>query len=81
MKPKTLRVNAKCSDLCWMALVSADGTHIAERDGYVPDFMPGEHYGDYIEIDIDIETGMITNWKKPTKEQLKEAFPDGKPIV
>jgi hypothetical protein len=34
--------------------------------------MPGEHYGDYIILDIDIDTGVIKNWKKPTKEVIKE---------
>jgi len=34
--------------------------------------MPEDHCGDYVELDIDIDTGMILNWKKPTKAQLKE---------
>jgi hypothetical protein len=37
----------------------------------VPDFMPGEHYGDYVMLDVDIDTGKITNWKTPTDAQLK----------
>lgn len=43
---------------------------LVSYEGYVPDFMPGEHYGDYVILDIDLETGRITNWKKPTAEQL-----------
>jgi len=35
---------------------------VYEHDGYVPGFMPGEHYGDYIELDIDVKTGKILNW-------------------
>jgi len=40
------------------------------EDEYVPDCFPGQHYGDYLELDIDIETGQIINWKKPTPDQL-----------
>ena len=42
------------------------------EDEYVPDCFPGQHYGDYLELDIDIETGQILNWKKPTPEQLSQ---------
>jgi hypothetical protein len=48
-----------------------DGKVTRTHDGYVPEFMPNEHFGDYVELDIDIETGQILNWKKPTKAQLK----------
>ena len=41
-----------------------------EYSGYVPDFMPGEHYGDYVELTIELDTGKFLNWKKPTKKQL-----------
>ena len=46
-KITTLTVSAKCSDLCNVYAQDADGIVIAEGDGYVPDFMPDEHYGDY----------------------------------
>jgi hypothetical protein len=65
---RTLRISAKCSDLFYAEL---DGK---EHDGYVPDWMPGEHYGDYVELDIDIDTGKILNWKTPTKEELANTF-------
>lgn len=39
---------------------------------YVPDFMPGEHYGDYVFLNIDLDTGRITNWEVPTTEELEE---------
>lgn len=66
-------ITAKCSDL-FSANLLKDGEVIANYDGYVPDFFPEEHYGDYVELKIDIETGQILNWKKPTKKQLKETF-------
>jgi hypothetical protein len=61
--PKTVRICAKCSDLCSTEILDTNGKLIAERDGYVPEWMPGEHYGDYVELDIDIKTGKILNWK------------------
>lgn len=73
---KTLLVNAKCSDLCWMALEN-EKTRLGEYDGYVPAWFPSRathHFGDYVELKIDIETGKILNWKKPTKEDLQETF-------
>ena len=35
-----------------------------------------EHFGDYVTLDIDIETGKILNWKKPTERDLKQTFLD-----
>lgn len=62
-KPTTVTICAKCSDLCYTEVKAADGFVIAEHDGYVPEFMPGDHYGDYVMLDIDIATGRILNWK------------------
>lgn len=62
-------ISAKCSDM-FHATLRKDGKQIGEYDGYVPDFMPGQHYGDYVQLEIDTDTGLIVNWKKPTKEQL-----------
>jgi hypothetical protein len=47
---------------------------VGEYDGYVPDFFPGQHFGDYVELEIDVDTGMILNWKKPSKAQLDKVF-------
>jgi len=69
-KQLILRTCLKVSDR-FTAQLLEDGKLVAEHDDYVPDFMPGEHYGDYVELDIDIETGQILNWKKPTKVELK----------
>ena len=69
----TIHVSAKCSDL-FSAFLREDNKIIGEYDGYVPDFFPGEHYGDYVILEIDIATGQILNWKKPTQAQLNETF-------
>lgn len=73
MPNKIISITAKCSDM-FSASLSQDGKRIGEYDGYVPDWMPGQHYGDYVELKIDAETGQILNWKKPTAAQLNETF-------
>ena len=59
-----ISISAKCSDLCHSVLMH-EGVAVAEHDGYVPRLMPGKHYGDYVMLDIDLETGRILNWKNP----------------
>ena len=73
---KVLSICAKCSDCCCATLFDDEENEIFEHDGYVPDFMPGDHYGDYIMIDIDLETGQILNWVAPDREDL-ENFVNG----
>jgi len=68
---KTLKLHLKVCDRFTGVLESATGTELKDFDGYVPCFMPGEHYGDYVILDIDIDTGQITNWKQPTAEELQ----------
>lgn len=69
---KTLSMCLKVSDQFAARLLDAAGETLHDHDGYVPGFMPGEHYGDYVMLDIDIESGRITNWKAPTADQLRE---------
>jgi hypothetical protein len=69
---KTLKLHCKVRDMFTACLVDQDGTELKDYDGYVPDLMPGDHYGDYLILDIDIDTGMITNWEPPTKQQIEE---------
>lgn len=73
MPKQTLKITAKCSDLFHASLVT-EGAETKEYDGYVPDFMPGQHYGDYVELKIDVATGQILNWKTPTQAQLNKVF-------
>jgi hypothetical protein len=71
---RTIKICAKCSDL-FTANLTEDGKQVGEDyNGYVPDFFPGEHYGDYVILDIDINTGKIRNWKMPTETQLQKTF-------
>lgn len=71
---EVISISAKCSDLFSATARDESGNVIVHYDGYVPDFMPDDHYGDYILLDIDVATGRILNWKKPTQAALKEVF-------
>ena len=53
-------------------LRDAQGDTVAEYEGYVPDFFPGDHYGDYLILNIDLETGQIKNWKKPGAADIEK---------
>lgn len=69
---KTLQLCLKVSDQFTARLLSDKGEEIHDQqDGYVPEFMPGDHYGDYVMLDIDIDTGKITNWKKITAGDIQ----------
>jgi hypothetical protein len=69
-----INVQAKVSDLGFYTLYSGDGKNLGEHDGYVPDFFPGDHYGDYLILDIDVESGRIVNWQTPWDKDLEETF-------
>lgn len=76
-KNKTiLRISAKCSDMFSHIIIGKDGNVYREYDGYVPSYMPGEHFGDYVMLDIDPYTGKILdwkNWKRTTKSKTRKA--------
>lgn len=75
VEAKTISMSAKCSDMCSISLHDQDGNVIkVQEDGYVPGFFPGGG-GDYVQLQIDIDTGRILNWS-PTKEKI-EAFIKG----
>ena len=73
-KVTSIFVTAKCSDLCNVQFFNEDGTKVGESNGYVPDFMPEEHWGDYVELEIEVATGKILNWKVPTQKELKDSM-------
>ena len=72
-KQQVIKVCAKCSDL-FSAVLVEDGKQVGEYSGYVPEIFPGQHYGDYVQLDIDVKTGVVLNWKVPSEKQLKETF-------
>lgn len=72
---KTLAIYCKVSDRFSFTLLDAQGEEVYQQeDGYVPDLMPGDHYGDYIILNIDIETGVVTNWRAPTAAELEKVI-------
>jgi hypothetical protein len=73
---KTLKIHIKVCDQFTASLRDQDGQELKDYEGYVPSFFPGDHYGDYLILDIDIDTGQITNWEQPTAREL-EAFIEG----
>jgi hypothetical protein len=68
---RILKLCLKTSD-GFAARLIEDSKETADYTGYVPDFFPEDHYGDCVELDIDIDTGKIVNWKRPTKKELKQ---------
>ncbi len=72
---KTLSIYCKICDRFSYELKDAEGSILHDQEnGYVPSFMPGDHYGDYIILDIDLDTGMVKNWKAPTADMIEEAM-------
>ena len=68
-KPVNVEINFIKITLCVKDMFSCQiydnsGNQILDYEGYVPPFIPGS-YGDYVELHINPQTGMITNWKKP----------------
>lgn len=67
---KTLHVFAKIGDRGSYTLLDQENKEIHSEEGYVPAFMPGEHYGDYLDLKIDIDSGQIINWRSGFKDEL-----------
>lgn len=74
---KTLEVYAKVSDCFAASLKDDKGNELKDYYGYVPSFMPGQHFGDYIILNIDIDSGQITNWPKITAKQIQNFIAEG----
>lgn len=67
-----LIISAKCSDAFYAAIENTHRGLIGEYDGYVPKFMGPEGYGDYVELEIDVETGHILNWNAEEAKKFIE---------
>ena len=64
-----LSISAKCSDMCYTKYTDKNGIE-TKSDGYVPTGIGIDEYGDYVVLDIDMETGQIQNWKPVTDKQV-----------
>ncbi len=71
-----IHMSVECSDRFGMTIVGPDGADVLEYYGYVPDFFPGQHFGDYVMLEIDADTGHILNWRAPTKRDLVDCIRD-----
>ena len=72
---KSVSVHVKVTDRGNYEFKSPTGTTLKEiSEDYVPIFFPGDHYGDYLILDIDLETGQILNWKTPSTSDIEEIF-------
>ena len=69
-KAHTLEITGKTDDCNHILLRDSAGKRLGEYNGNVPEFFPGQHYGDYIKLEIELATGKILNWVPPTQEQL-----------
>lgn len=68
---KTIRFQAKCSDMFDFCYCDKDSNPIVEGSGYTPSFLTTHGSGsDYIDLEIDLETGQILNWKKPSTDNI-----------
>lgn len=71
IEAKTVDVSAKVCDSGLYWLKDQNEVTFVQVQDYVPSWFPGEHYGDYLDFTIDLETGQILNWKPPTAEDLE----------
>jgi len=67
-----LSITAKCSDLCNTFYTDAKKNEHTS-DSYVPENI-GIGGGDYIELEIDMETGQILDWKPVSDEVIIKAI-------
>lgn len=70
---KMIEFRAKIRDEGSYLIYDDQGNLLAEAvNEYVPnDIIPGD-YGDYIELQIDLETGQVLNWVKPSVDAVQQ---------
>jgi len=76
-KPTKMTMSAKCDDCFSAQFVDAKGDDVLAYNGSVPDWFPGQHWGNYVEFEIDLATGQILNWTAPTATDLKKMMKKG----
>lgn len=69
---RIMSMMVKCSDM-FSCNIKDDNKYLVEDYcDYVPDFMPDEHFGDYVYLDIDLDTGKIVNWRTDASQLVDE---------
>ena len=64
-----MKIHAHSVDRNHFRFVDAHGKTVFDKEGYVPLGL-GIGGGDDVELDIDIKTGQILNWKEITTDDL-----------
>jgi hypothetical protein len=74
VKAKYVSLFCKVCDSGTYELLDENNDSLKLIDDYVPLGIFPESGGDYLSLTIDLETGQIQDWKKPTAENIVEAF-------
>ena len=69
---RTIRILAKCGNQ-FLAQLRENNVLKAEYDGHVPNFLQ-KHDAYHIDLEINLATGQILNWKEPSLMDLIETF-------
>ncbi|EPP7234042.1 hypothetical protein ACTOJ1_000958 [Shigella flexneri] len=69
--PASIKTSLKVRDRFSCVILDNNKDIIGQYEGYVPSFFPGNHYGNYVMLDIELKTRKILNWKKVTPEDLE----------
>lgn len=69
---RIMSMTVKCSDMFSCQITNGQQVVVEDYCDYVPDFMPDEHFGDYVILDIDLDTGKIVNWRKNASELVDQ---------
>ena len=72
---KILSINAKCNDCCSLEYYNEEDNTQSSKVDYVTRGL-GIGGGDYIKLQIDIETGQIRNWKSLSEDDVLNLLSD-----
>lgn len=71
---RKLSITAKCSDLCSVKFIDENGNVTKSKEySYVPEDI-GIGGGDYVELDIDMDSGQILDWKPVSSKTIVAAI-------
>ena len=59
---ESMETNSKTADMCCLKFEQQGSKELLSYMGYVPDFFPGEHWGDYVRLEIS-EKGVVKKLK------------------
>jgi hypothetical protein len=69
VEAKHALIHMKVRDEFCCSILDQSGESLKEYEGYVPEWMPDDvngtsHFGDYLILKVDLDTGQIVNWKQ-----------------